>query len=842
MHDRDNDSRLRTDSQLSRHLQELKAAELAGHNRDNRTKGEDQGVIFKLNRQFEPIQYDTAELQEFLETVFHVELLDDEHILCYHDYGQHNLAISENNLFDILERSKKPARLYVGTATCYQDPDGFLRNKLGNFARYHMLVLDDIGVKVPIEKITLQPTYIIESSPGNFQYGYVLKEPLESLEEAQALVDLVYSAGLSDEGGKLATKKVRLPGGINGKRNKNFGFRSRLHHLAPTYFTPQEIITGLGINIDWIDVVNDAVEVRRRLKVAGASHWSPTPLMMPSNAGIVDTVAEWLLERHEVKNISGDWLEIECPWCDSHTDLNQRSAYYSPVGLGEGAHQQKRAFYCHHSHPETTSDFLQWVAAEGGPEAPVHDPSAELVASHIYDAVNETVYDIKASVGPVAYGSLKAFQQAHCKRLMIKGYNPTTGGLRFKTTTAHEMWSQHPARVIVRGTTYDPSTSARIVLENNLLKLNQYCMPDYGTGPFDQETVDTFLDYLEYLIPTTSERELFIDWLAAKFQNMAFRGWGMLMVAPQQRTGRGTLITMLSSLFFENNCVQISMNRLLDSTDNFNEWEARALVFVGESEAMSFHGHKFYSAYNRLKDIVDTTVRQAEINTKYGRKEVRNVYTSFLMCANETLALTLDRADQRFFVIQNNPIPANLEYFTKIRSWMSQLDEHGRPAWCKHVARYLRRRRVNLALLNGPAPSSVAKQEILDASRSPLDIALDALFDALPGAFFPNTLPDQILVQGGFSNRLEIEARHASKIIRTEVLKRSTSIKRTVKVKNQTVRVRANLNKSHWPVVGRFKMGTDTTTDRREMRTQLEKIDYAQLKKIVDQELTTEGY
>jgi len=839
--DKKEDSRLLKDKQISEHLKELKQFENSvDHRKPHDT--DQSGVIFRLNSDYTAIEYNVAEIEKFLEVVFHTELIDDEEILCYRDYGQHNRAISEDTLLQVLERSKKPARLYVATATVKLDRDGTLRNKLTNFCRYHMLVLDDIGTKVPIDKITLEPTYIIESSPGNFQFGYVLKEPLERLEEAQALVDLVYSSGLSDEGGKLATKKVRLPGGVNGKRNKNFGFQSRLHKLETTYFTPQQIIDGLGITADWKVVVNDTVEARRRLKIAGSSHWSSVPLALPSNAGIVDTVAEWLFTQNYVKNISGDWLEIQCPWHEEHSDPHQSSAYYSPIGLGEKEHQQSRAFYCHHSHPETTADFLCWVSAEGGPEAPVHDPSAELVASCVFDSVNNIVWDIKSSIAPISYDSVTAFQQENCKKLLLKSYSHTSGKAKFRSIPAHELWSQHPARVVVKGTTFNPSTPARIVLDDKVLKLNLYCMPDYGIGAYDAAIVTKFLDFLAYLIPDAKEWNTFVDWLAAKMQNLAFRGWGMLMIAPQQRTGRGTLISMLSSLFYEPNCTQISMTRLLDPSDTYNEWETKTMVFVGESEAQSFHGNKFYAAYNRLKDVVDTTVRQTIVNHKYGRMETRNVYTSFLICANETMGIAMGKDDERMYVIQNSTTRESPEYFQELNEWRHIEDEYGRPAWCKHVARYLKNRKIDVAFMNGPAPMTDTKRDLLVMARSPLDIALDTMLESLPGSFIPNGLAEKILIKGGFGVRLEIESRVIMQVVRKALCSRTMAIPKTLRINGETVRYRARLTDAQIPMVQALKMGYDERGHRETARDMLERINEKALIKRIDEALAIEGF
>ena len=66
-----------------------------------------------------------------------------------------------------------------------------------------MVVLADIGTKIPLAKIPkgFRPTYILDTSAANFQYGYVLEEPVRDLPAAAMLVQLMYESGLSDEGG-----------------------------------------------------------------------------------------------------------------------------------------------------------------------------------------------------------------------------------------------------------------------------------------------------------------------------------------------------------------------------------------------------------------------------------------------------------------------------------------------------------------------------------------------------------------------------------------------------------------------------------------------------------------
>lgn len=53
-----------------------------------------------------------------------------------------------------------------------------------SFIACHVIVVDDVGEKIPIEQL-LQllplPSYILETSRGSFQYGYILKEPCRAV-------------------------------------------------------------------------------------------------------------------------------------------------------------------------------------------------------------------------------------------------------------------------------------------------------------------------------------------------------------------------------------------------------------------------------------------------------------------------------------------------------------------------------------------------------------------------------------------------------------------------------------------------------------------------------------
>jgi hypothetical protein len=114
----------------------------------------------------------------------------------------------------------------------------------------HIIMCDDIGTKVPRDHIGPEPTYEIETSPGNSQFGFLLSEPLYDMDLADRIGKAITRDKFSDPGaGGLPTRYARLPQGWNSKHNPPF--RCRLRAFKPELsYTVQEIIDGLGLVLD----------------------------------------------------------------------------------------------------------------------------------------------------------------------------------------------------------------------------------------------------------------------------------------------------------------------------------------------------------------------------------------------------------------------------------------------------------------------------------------------------------------------------------------------------------------------------------------------------------------
>lgn len=96
------------------------------------------------------------------------------------------------------------------------------------------VVIDDVGTKVRLDDTRLlRPSWSLATSPGNFQWGYKLREPEADANRINALLDGLVRAGLAteatDPGMKGVTRYMRLPEGRNRKAKYGpDGFRCRL--------------------------------------------------------------------------------------------------------------------------------------------------------------------------------------------------------------------------------------------------------------------------------------------------------------------------------------------------------------------------------------------------------------------------------------------------------------------------------------------------------------------------------------------------------------------------------------------------------------------------------------
>ena len=242
---------------------------------------------------------------------------------------------------------------YVTCSTFYPCDDGSFKARKAQFAACHFLMLDDLGTKVPLERLDgFDLSWLIETSPGNYQGGIILAEPITDGPVAVRLLNAVIDAGLCDAGASGPLSRwARLPVAINGKQ-KHVGedgapFQCRLLEWHPdTRYTPEEIIDRLQLELA------PAGRPKKPAKPAassnGASHGSENDdddVLTPKAAE--NPVVAALKARGLYKTPLGSGKhDMTCPWVQEHTNqLDKGTAYFEPDEL-----YPLGGFCCQHSH------------------------------------------------------------------------------------------------------------------------------------------------------------------------------------------------------------------------------------------------------------------------------------------------------------------------------------------------------------------------------------------------------------------------------------------------------------------------------------------------------------
>lgn len=236
---------------------------------------------------------------------------------------------------------------YTSFATFEPDDEGKYRRQKKQFAALYAVLLDDIGSKVPLDRISLEPSWMIETSKDNHQIGFILDKPLTSTAEANQLLTAIIDAGLTDPGANGPCSRMgRLPVAINGKYRDDNGIAwcCQLTIWQPQRrYSVQEIVDGLQIELKETSQQRRAQS--RKNSPATDQHHRDDDVHIPR--ADENPVVAILKATGRYKQPLGDGKhDITCPWLHEHTDqVDQGTAYFEPsesYPLG--------GFKCQHGH------------------------------------------------------------------------------------------------------------------------------------------------------------------------------------------------------------------------------------------------------------------------------------------------------------------------------------------------------------------------------------------------------------------------------------------------------------------------------------------------------------
>lgn len=238
---------------------------------------------------------------------------------------------------------------YFTISTFHADEQGTARRRKALFMQTHCIVLDDVKEKLDASVAARlpAPSWILETSPGSEQWGYILRQPETVASRVDNLNDGLIASDLApsgkDPGQRGVTRYVRLPEGSNTKASKMINgtpFKCRMLKWSPfSEVTLEQLAEPFNINLD---------ASRRESRIDGAADVNDHPLIH-----IPDVI-------HIKEERSAGRFDITCPWVNDHTgqDDSGTAVFTNADGtLG---------FKCHHGGCEgrTGRHLLEYIDGE----------------------------------------------------------------------------------------------------------------------------------------------------------------------------------------------------------------------------------------------------------------------------------------------------------------------------------------------------------------------------------------------------------------------------------------------------------------------------------------------
>ncbi len=219
------------------------------------------------------------------------------------------------------------ANNYFSLASFRPDEAGKYRRQKRHFKALGAIMLDDVGTTVARERVTLPPSWILETSDGNHQVGYILREPLEDGVVADKLMDAVIAAGLCDPGANgPCARLARLPVAVNGKHTPPFACKM-VAWFPDRRYSVEELVDGLDL-----EMVQPRAK-RQTRKATGTARERPHDgddvfIAEPDENGVLVALKNRGLHKSPLGSGKHD---ITCPWVTEHTDaVDGGTVYFEP--------------------------------------------------------------------------------------------------------------------------------------------------------------------------------------------------------------------------------------------------------------------------------------------------------------------------------------------------------------------------------------------------------------------------------------------------------------------------------------------------------------------------------
>jgi hypothetical protein len=227
-----------------------------------------------------------------------------------------------------------------------------------------------------------------------------------------------------------------------------------------------------------------------------------------------------------------------------------------------------------------------------------------------------------------------------------------------------------------------------------------------------------FLDHVAYMFPDQQSQDYLLDFMAQLIQHPEVKINFALMLQSKQGVGKGAIGVILRRVIGKRNVVEPTNDELKKS---FTGWQEGAqLAIINEMCA------KGTDLVERLKQPI--TEDSLRIEKKFGNAFSIPNHMNIIANTNHKDALTLSDDDRRWLVLFSAAPSRPESYYEKL---FANIDDDSKIAAVMH---YLVGRTIKLNP-KGKAPTTAAKREMGDRTRTDVHVALQTLFDARQSPF-----------------------------------------------------------------------------------------------------------
>lgn len=616
--------------------------------------------------------------------------------------------------------------------------DGKFARKKELFERQFVFVIDDVGTKLleaEVRAVMPPATYELETSPGNWQYGYRLTNGTD----ARALDALIcaivddpdINPSLKDPGMKGVTRVARLPVGSNNKdsvkaRNGGKGWPHRMAVWSPEVaYSIEDLAFWLGV-----DLSEDALVKFK--DVAGARRATAGELEADPILKLFD-MKEMLLDA--TPNDNG-FVSIICPWAAEHSD-SRNEAGYKP---GSGG------FQCHHGHCEsrTMNDLRAWVAenvtpaeqaaalAETFGEVADDDPVLLAEVARAKARQVETIAEEKQAVERKERGlerwvyikSVDRFGDLWSRAMHARSvFNSTAHEFGEVGETgkkaAASVFLNNGGR-IVDSVDYAPGEDAVFLRTEN--GIDEWFFNTWRPGPItaypfevSETDVACWLDHVNFVLPDRQARDLFLDWCAYLLQNPGGKiNWAFTLIG-KQGIGKDLMLSPVMAILGRYNRAPIKAR---DIESQWTWWAERQVVIL--EELPPYHKKDLYE---NLKALVSVAQEEIIVNKKgLGQYYVRNIQNWFIF-SNHSDALAIEEDDRRYFIYASPVEKRGSEYYAGLAKALRGRD------FLARLAAWLGDRDLAAFDPGAAPPMTEAKLAMIEAARDPAEAWIAEQFE-----------------------------------------------------------------------------------------------------------------